>query len=1050
MGNHPVKLRKSSLIATNTTPNNSQSNQNQGDGQSGTDSEMEKLFPELEQKIEASQKTKFLDLSSLHLSSYPPKIFELTHLTSLNVSSNKLTTLPSEIRFLTGLTTLKCNFNRIDHVPELGPIPELSSVSAPTLPYNSTASSPPNQFTLPSSLPNPSSSFGSSDISSLPGEGLNLKLLDLGKNKITTIFPLRFSTTLLRLELHCNLLTQIETEICQALTSLTALDLSTNRLTELPQEFGNLSKLKSLDIDNNLLHQLPSSFSSLLSLTQLNYAYNKLPSLPTTLFSLVSLQALDLHLNSFSSVPSSISELKSLTRLNLSQNQLTSIPPELGSLPLLQDLDLTENHLTEIPNELCTLGELLYLRLAKNNISIIPQNVSQLTVLMDLNLCHNQIREIPSELGQLTYLSKLLISYNQIKYLNKDLSGLLYLQELNLSHNRLTEPFLFKFVQLERLSLSHNFLRTIPPSFSVMTRLKELYISNNLLSEVPEEIVECHQLEVLNLWGNKIKTLPRSIKNLSNLSNLILGYNKFKTLPVIPSSLVELFLNGNKISEIDFNPISQNENSSRSPSPSNTSTSTTTPLPSSAPPYSPVAPSPPMINDRYERSRTSLPPTTQPSNPSNPSKQTNPYAELRDLYLGDNRITNIPENISLLKNLKILDLSANRLRQLPPTLGDNLSLSLTELNISHNKIRELPKSLCKLTQLKQLYTTNNRLVTLPDDFCSFKDRCFISIDGNDQINLPSQLSSWIHVTRGLCDDISFNESTLETSDSSLGAPQSLSAINAPKVSFLGRSSNIIPSPLTHTERKKWVFKVGVSEMNGRRPRMEDAVSIRTNFRGIEGEDFYGIFDGHGGRESAHFAATNLHNILAFNLNVESDPLIALKNSFLQISLMMDTLNDGTTAVIAYFDGKSKLYVANVGDSRAVLSRKGKAIAMSIDHSPKDQIEEERIKAHNGFITSGRVQGLLAVSRTLGDSFLYPYVTPEPFINVIELSADDEFLILACDGVWDVLSNDEAVQIVRPIIRDPMMASMKLRDHSYLLGSTDNISAMVIDFFPSET
>jgi protein phosphatase 1G len=109
-----------------------------------------------------------------------------------------------------------------------------------------------------------------------------------------------------------------------------------------------------------------------------------------------------------------------------------------------------------------------------------------------------------------------------------------------------------------------------------------------------------------------------------------------------------------------------------------------------------------------------------------------------------------------------------------------------------------------------------------------------------------------------------------------------------------------------------------------------------------------------------------------------------------------------------------LHVANAGDSRCVLCRGGQAVEMSYDHKPDQDVEKERIYGAGGFITAeGRVNGNLNLSRSLGD-FEYkgnPDIPPErqiitanPDVKSIELTSDDEFLILACDGVWDILSN----------------------------------------------
>lgn len=93
-----------------------------------------------------------------------------------------------------------------------------------------------------------------------------------------------------------------------------------------------------------------------------------------------------------------------------------------------------------------------------------------------------------------------------------------------------------------------------------------------------------------------------------------------------------------------------------------------------------------------------------------------------------------------------------------------------------------------------------------------------------------------------------------------------------------------------------------------------------------------------------------------------------------------------------------LHTANAGDARAVLCRGGKAIRLSYDHKGSDKREAQRIMDAGGFVMSGRVNGVLAVTRSLGDSSMKEFVVGSPYTTETELSDEDEFLILACDGV----------------------------------------------------
>ncbi|KAF2654640.1 protein phosphatase 2C isoform beta [Lophiostoma macrostomum CBS 122681] len=140
-----------------------------------------------------------------------------------------------------------------------------------------------------------------------------------------------------------------------------------------------------------------------------------------------------------------------------------------------------------------------------------------------------------------------------------------------------------------------------------------------------------------------------------------------------------------------------------------------------------------------------------------------------------------------------------------------------------------------------------------------------------------------------------------------------------------------------------------------------------------------------------------------------------------------------------------LYTANVGDARIVLCRNGRALRLSYDHKGSDENEGRRVASAGGLILNNRVNGVLAVTRALGDAYMKDLVTGHPYTTETVIQADqDEFLILACDGLWDVCSDQEAVELVRGI-QDPQVASKTLVDHALARFSTDNLSCMVVRF-----
>jgi len=130
---------------------------------------------------------------------------------------------------------------------------------------------------------------------------------------------------------------------------------------------------------------------------------------------------------------------------------------------------------------------------------------------------------------------------------------------------------------------------------------------------------------------------------------------------------------------------------------------------------------------------------------------------------------------------------------------------------------------------------------------------------------------------------------------------------------------------------------------------------------------------------------------------------------------------GCTAVAALLSHDNKIYVANAGDSRSVLGVKGQVEPLSFDHKPTNDGERARISSAGGYVEFGRVNGNLALSRALGDfEFKKNYsltpqaqiITANPDVTCHEITEDDEFLVLACDGIWDCLSSQDVVNFVR--------------------------------------
>ncbi|KAL6454600.1 PTC4 Protein phosphatase 2C 4 [Candida maltosa Xu316] len=241
--------------------------------------------------------------------------------------------------------------------------------------------------------------------------------------------------------------------------------------------------------------------------------------------------------------------------------------------------------------------------------------------------------------------------------------------------------------------------------------------------------------------------------------------------------------------------------------------------------------------------------------------------------------------------------------------------------------------------------------------------------------------------------------------------------------------------------------------------MEDAHNVKINEH--ENLAVFGVFDGHGGKNCSQYLADHLPKLIFHRLNKlahglhhkETNQLDIkkvfdiLRNSFFKVdhdlSHQPNLMNQGSTGIIATILD-NYIIVTNTGDSRCILSKSGVAKTLSFDHKPSNMGERVRIENSNGYILNNRINEVLALSRAFGDfKFKLPYlsssrnkyiienqkllndklitlppelfqVTVEPEIMMYDMSALEvpEFIVLACDGIWDCFKNDQLIKIIR--------------------------------------
>ncbi|XP_075509603.1 putative protein phosphatase 2C 44 [Primulina tabacum] len=215
---------------------------------------------------------------------------------------------------------------------------------------------------------------------------------------------------------------------------------------------------------------------------------------------------------------------------------------------------------------------------------------------------------------------------------------------------------------------------------------------------------------------------------------------------------------------------------------------------------------------------------------------------------------------------------------------------------------------------------------------------------------------------------------------------------------------------------------------------------------------FAIFDGHLGYRVPSYLKDNLFDNILEEPNFWDDPKTAIKNAYRSTDeVILENSRQlgpgGSTAVTAIvIDGKD-LWVANIGDSRAVMCKNGIGYQLTVDHEPRS--EKRRIEEQGGFVMTlpgdvSRVNGQLAVARAFGDENLKAHLSSDPDICNTHISSSAQFLILASDGLWKVISNQEAVDMVRDV-EDPQAAAKYLTTKALERKSKDDISCVVVRF-----
>ncbi|XP_015583245.1 probable protein phosphatase 2C 39 isoform X2 [Ricinus communis] len=234
--------------------------------------------------------------------------------------------------------------------------------------------------------------------------------------------------------------------------------------------------------------------------------------------------------------------------------------------------------------------------------------------------------------------------------------------------------------------------------------------------------------------------------------------------------------------------------------------------------------------------------------------------------------------------------------------------------------------------------------------------------------------------------------------------------------------------------------------------MEDY--IVAEFKAVDDNELglFAIFDGHLSHVIPDYLRSNLFDNILKEPDFWTEPENAMRRGYrITDTTILEKAADlgkgGSTAVTAILINCEMLVVANVGDSRAVICKNGVAKQLSVDHEPS--VERQEIENRGGFVSNfpgdvPRVDGQLAVARAFGDKSLKGHLSSDPDVTKEVIDDDTDFIILASDGLWKVMSNQEATDAIKNI-KDARSAAKHLTEEALIRQSTDDISCVVVKF-----
>ncbi|KAH3694443.1 leucine-rich repeat-containing protein 40-like [Dreissena polymorpha] len=438
-------------------------------------------------------------------------------------------------------------------------------------------------------------------------------------------------------------------------TDLTKLILASNWLTELSEDISNLPALTVLDVHDNRLERLPQALGTLQNL-----------------------QRLDVSRNRLTEIPICVAKIQSLKSLHVEHNQLTSIPEDIGTLMFLEELEVSNNQLTALPASIGYLSKIVKLNVSNNKLVSIPAQLGSMNALKQFDATHNELTELPTEFGSLQSMEQLYLRHNRLLHLPV-LKNCVNLKELHLGNNQISEITAAHVAHLPAISI--------------------LDLRDNKLTALPEEMGNLESLERLDVTNNDLTGLPFRLGAITSLKSIVVDGNPMKSIRrdivMRGTQEVKKYLRS-RIEE----PVTINNGTSNG-------------VQSSKGQSGVIGGSGEGVNAHDVKQFKLLDYSNKQCKliPEDVLKVA-AEGEVTSVNLSKNCFTELPEGIMLVSDhLKELNLGFNRLPKLHPDIG--LYFRLTFLDLRNNLLTDLPSDMSSLKELREIILSFNRFTKLP-------------------------------------------------------------------------------------------------------------------------------------------------------------------------------------------------------------------------------------------------------------------------------------------------------------------------------------------------